>query len=100
MSFAGHIDHSARVIRVITWNKSIRGMHNANDKKDGLDAEDYETHATVLDKLLAWEKKLYDEVKVHFLFCFIWFGMFILYLCLGESMINDRLWWVFFFSSG
>ncbi|RVX19734.1 Nitrate regulatory gene2 protein [Vitis vinifera] len=59
----GHIDHSARVMRVITWNKSIRGMHNADDKKDVFDAEEYETHATVLDKLLAWEKKLYDEVK-------------------------------------
>lgn len=40
-------------------------MHNADDKKDVFDAEEYETHATVLDKLLAWEKKLYDEVKVH-----------------------------------
>ena len=64
-------------MRVITWNKSIRGMHNADDKKDVFDAEEYETHATVLDKLLAWEKKLYDEVKVHFRH-FIWFGMFIL----------------------
>lgn len=53
-------------MRVITWNKSIRGMHNADDKKEAFDAEEYETHATVLDKLLAWEKKLYDEVKVHF----------------------------------
>jgi len=24
-----------------------------------------ETLATVVDKILAWEKKLYDEVKVH-----------------------------------
>jgi len=35
--------------------------------KDDFYAEDQETHATVLDKLLAWEKKLYDEVKVPFL---------------------------------
>lgn len=33
--------------------------------KDDFYAEDQETHATVLDKLLAWEKKLFDEVKVH-----------------------------------
>jgi len=26
--------------------------------------EDNETLATVLDKLMAWEKKLYEEVKV------------------------------------
>jgi hypothetical protein len=63
--FAGHIDHSARVMRVITWNRSFKGEPRAEGGKDELDTEDYETHATVLDKLLAWEKKLYDEVKVH-----------------------------------
>lgn len=62
--FAGHIDHSARVMRVITWNKSFKNIPNADDVKDDFDADEYETHATILDKLLAWEKKLYDEVKV------------------------------------
>ncbi|KAJ4917832.1 hypothetical protein Rs2_03382 [Raphanus sativus] len=60
----GHIDHSARVMRVITWNRSFRGLPNTdNVGKDDFDSEENETHATVLDKLLAWEKKLYDEVK-------------------------------------
>ncbi|KAL2904773.1 Nitrate regulatory gene2 protein [Bienertia sinuspersici] len=59
----GHIDHSARVMRVITWNRSFRGLANADEYKDDFDSEENETHATVLDKLLAWEKKLYDEVK-------------------------------------
>ncbi|GKU87134.1 hypothetical protein SLEP1_g1583 [Rubroshorea leprosula] len=60
----GHIDHSERVMRVITWNRSFRGgMPNGEGGKDDHDSEEYETHATVLDKLLAWEKKLYDEVK-------------------------------------
>ncbi|KAL6514287.1 hypothetical protein OROMI_034350 [Orobanche minor] len=59
----GHIDHAARVMQVITWNKSFRGASNCDGMKDNIDAEDYETHATVLDKLLAWEKKLYEEVK-------------------------------------
>ncbi|XP_022948863.1 nitrate regulatory gene2 protein-like [Cucurbita moschata] len=59
----GHIDHSARVMRVITWNKSFRGISDMDNGKDELYADDQETHATVLDKLLAWEKKLYDEVK-------------------------------------
>ncbi|KAL8113569.1 protein ALTERED PHOSPHATE STARVATION RESPONSE 1-like [Apium graveolens] len=59
----GHIDHAARVMRVITWNKSFRGIPNGEGGKDNYDAEEYETHATVLDKLLAWEKKLYEEVK-------------------------------------
>jgi hypothetical protein len=52
-------------MRVITWNRSFKGEPRAEGGKDELDTEDYETHATVLDKLLAWEKKLYDEVKVH-----------------------------------
>ncbi|KAF2286931.1 hypothetical protein GH714_035688 [Hevea brasiliensis] len=59
----GYVDHSARVMRVITWNRSLRGVPNGEGSKDELDSEDYETHATILDKLLAWEKKLYDEVK-------------------------------------
>ncbi|KAG9139311.1 hypothetical protein Leryth_011309 [Lithospermum erythrorhizon] len=59
----GHIDHAARVMRVITWNKSFRGVPNGEGGIDEYDAEEYETHATVLDKLLAWEKKLYEEVK-------------------------------------
>ncbi|XP_062089388.1 protein ROLLING AND ERECT LEAF 2 [Humulus lupulus] len=59
----GHIDHSARVMRVITWNRSFRGQFNVDDGNDDFDKEENETHASVLDKLLAWEKKLYDEVK-------------------------------------
>lgn len=51
-------------MRVITWNKSFKGMPNQDDVKDDFDSEENETHATVLDKMLAWEKKLYDEVKV------------------------------------
>ena len=67
-------------MRVITWNKSFRGISNGEAGKDDFDSEEYETHATVLDKLLAWEKKLYEEVKVH---CLVFFG----FIC------------VFFFSS-
>lgn len=59
----GHINHSERVMRVITWNKSFKGISNGEGGKDDFDSEEYETHATVLDKLLAWEKKLYEEVK-------------------------------------
>ncbi|KAJ8755929.1 hypothetical protein K2173_024474 [Erythroxylum novogranatense] len=59
----GHIDHSARVMRVITWNRSFKGIPNIDEGKDEFDSEEHETHATVLDKMLAWEKKLYDEVK-------------------------------------
>lgn len=67
----GHIDHSARVMRVITWNRSFRGVSNGDGAKDDFDSEEYETHATVLDKLLAWEKKLYEEVKVRVIFRFL-----------------------------
>ncbi|KAJ0253200.1 Uncharacterized protein HA466_0122670 [Hirschfeldia incana] len=59
----GYVDHSARVMRVITWNKSMRGISNGEGGKDDQESDEHETHATVLDKLLAWEKKLYDEVK-------------------------------------
>ncbi|KAF9615553.1 hypothetical protein IFM89_024401 [Coptis chinensis] len=58
----GHIDHSARLMRVITWNRSIKGLENMNEANDD-DFDAHESLASVLDKLLAWEKKLYDEVK-------------------------------------
>lgn len=52
-------------MRVITWNRSFKaGVLNPDEGKDDFDSEENETHATVLDKMLAWEKKLYDEVKV------------------------------------
>lgn len=51
-------------MRVITWNRSFRGLPNNDDLNDDFDTEEHETHATVLDKLLAWEKKLFEEVKV------------------------------------
>lgn len=81
----GRIDHSAKLLRVITWNRS----HTSED--DGADKDEFETHATVLDKMLAWEKKLYDEVKVKWilvLFFFIFYvnmwdymGKFSSYFC-------------------
>lgn len=40
-------------------------MPNTVEGKDDFDNDEHETHATVLDKMLAWEKKLYDEVKVN-----------------------------------
>lgn len=59
----GHIDHSARVMKIITWNRSFKGMQNGDDGKDDFENDEWETLATVVDKILAWEKKLYDEVK-------------------------------------
>lgn len=59
----GHVDHSARVMRVITWNRSLKGIPHTDEHNDDFNSDDSETHATILDKMLAWEKKLYDEVK-------------------------------------
>nr|GMD41409.1 nitrate regulatory gene2 protein [Ipomoea batatas] len=59
-----NINHAERVMQIITWNKSLRGISNGNGAKDNYaDDDESETHATVLDKLLAWEKKLYEELK-------------------------------------
>ncbi|GJN14296.1 hypothetical protein PR202_gb01100 [Eleusine coracana subsp. coracana] len=38
-------------------------MQNGDDGKDDSENDEWETLATVVDKILAWEKKLYDEVK-------------------------------------
>ena len=49
----------------IFWNLLPLICNGWENGRDDFYAEDQETYATVLDKLLAWEKKLYDEVKVH-----------------------------------
>lgn len=92
--FAGHIDHAARVMQVITWNKSFRGVNNGDGGKDDFDTEEYETHATVLDKLLAWEKKLYEEVKVH---CLL-FGFILCVSALLTLLLWDFKRWLFCYS--
>lgn len=61
--FTDDIDHSARVMHVITWNKSSRGLSKNEDRYDN--SEKHETLAMLLEKMLAWEKKLSDEVKVY-----------------------------------
>lgn len=63
-SFSGNLDYSARIMRVVTWDRSFRETQNIDEVKDDFDSEKHETLGTVLDKLLAWEKKLYNQVKV------------------------------------
>lgn len=60
----GHIDHSSKIMHVITWNHSFKNLPDHDDLNDNFEIDDrFETHAAVLDRMLAWEKKLYDEVK-------------------------------------
>uniref|UniRef100_A0A0D9V1A6 DUF632 domain-containing protein n=1 Tax=Leersia perrieri TaxID=77586 RepID=A0A0D9V1A6_9ORYZ len=59
-----HIDHSTKIMHVITWNRSFKNLPNQDDLGGNFEIDErFETHATVLDRMLAWEKKLYDEVK-------------------------------------
>lgn len=90
--FTGHIDHAARVMRAITWNKSFRGMQNGDGAKDDFGTVEHETHATVLDKLLAWEKKLYDEVKVRQNVSVASMLVQFLHLCLFIMVILFAIW--------
>lgn len=76
-------------MRVITWNKSFRGISNGEAGKDDFDSEEYETHATVLDKLLAWEKKLYEEVKVPCLVIFDFICVFFFFISLCKTCVHE-----------
>lgn len=78
-------------MRVITWNKSFRGISNGEAGKDDFDSEEYETHATVLDKLLAWEKKLYEEVKVPCLVIFDFICVFFFFSSLFVRLVCMKL---------
>ena len=74
-------------------------MQNGDDAKDDFENDEWETLATVVDKILAWEKKLYDEVKVHlipFFFFNSWpMNFYILDWFYGSSiMLPLKLKWL------
>lgn len=75
-------------MRVITWNRSFKGIPNGDGGKDDFDSEEYETHATVLDKLLAWEKKLYEEVKVHCTLAMLFYFSFAIAFSHGRTFFK------------
>lgn len=59
----GHTDHSTRVT---TWKHLFKGDQISNhDDEDNYAPKEKQTHYIILDNILAWEKKLYDEVKVY-----------------------------------
>lgn len=77
-------------MRVITWNRSLKGLSQSETGKNDFDNDEWETHATILDKMLAWEKKLYDEVKVYFVVKFsaiseVYFYIWFIW-CLADCM--------------
>ena len=57
---AESLEHSSRVLRVMSWGRNPQVP--LPDRERTVTEKD--THASTLDKLLAWEKKLHDEVKV------------------------------------
>ena len=75
-------EHSAKVLNAITWHwsKSSRSPFSKSDigssSKYPIDVSNSDfvedcsmisgSHASTLDRLLAWEKNLYEEVKVQF----------------------------------
>jgi hypothetical protein len=58
------------------------------EKDDETCSSEKETHASTLDKLLAWEKKLHEEVKVHRSLWF--FGVMLLFMC-SFSTVSKNL---------
>eukprot|EP00250_Pteridium_aquilinum_P021328 c2508_g1_i1 orf=80-2221(-) len=57
------LDHSTRVLRVMSWGRNPHMPLASHERIDFIHSKEKETHASTLDKLLAWEKKLHDEVK-------------------------------------
>ncbi|KAH7277761.1 hypothetical protein KP509_38G005900 [Ceratopteris richardii] len=57
------LNHSRRVLRVMSWERDSHLPLTNGESLDLFHNTGNETHASTLDKLLAWEKKLHDEVK-------------------------------------
>lgn len=76
------VESGERLAKVVTWNRSISSMSSSSrnplgtaieDRCSGRDCSFVEefamisgSHSSTLDRLYAWERKLYDEVKVSF----------------------------------
>ncbi|KAJ7559019.1 hypothetical protein O6H91_04G066200 [Diphasiastrum complanatum] len=62
----GYYDHSSKVLNAISWGYADNNKPPLASREETEEYEEHqtqETHASTLDKLFAWEKKLYDEVK-------------------------------------
>ena len=80
--FCVNAEHSTKVLNAITWNRSMSSRYPlskydfASSSKYPIDASNSDfvedcsmisgSHASTLDRMLAWDKKLYEEVKVQF----------------------------------
>jgi hypothetical protein len=63
----GHINHSTKIMHVMMWNRSFKNLPDHDDLIDNFEIDErIDTHTVVLDRMLAWDKKLYDEVKIIF----------------------------------
>jgi hypothetical protein len=60
---AESLEHSSRVLRVMSWGRNPQ-VSLPDAEGNPTESSEKDTHASTLDKLLAWEKKLHDEVKV------------------------------------
>lgn len=93
-------------VKYLTWHRTMsspstssRNLMGANSKDD---MEDHTnnlfdnfcmisgSHASTLDRLYAWERKLYDEVKVLYIVCFssTITETFLFWICF--MLINDN----------
>lgn len=59
-NYSGDTNPSMGVLRLFDWNMSSKGQQVASNDYA---AKSVQTHSMILRKILAWEEKLYDEVK-------------------------------------
>ncbi|KAI5055392.1 hypothetical protein GOP47_0028913 [Adiantum capillus-veneris] len=59
---SGIKEHNKKVSHILTWTRSSSGSLLASEEIDVLSSDSINL-ASTLDRLHAWEKKLYDEVK-------------------------------------
>lgn len=79
-------------MKYLTWHRSMSSLSSSSriplgttskEDTDGLNGNIFGgvymnsgSHASTLDRLYAWERKLYDEVKVNFFLLFLLPGCF------------------------
>jgi hypothetical protein len=83
--FNVYAETAQHVSNVVTWKRSVSSLSSSSKSalmtsitKDDVDDSNSDfveefamvsgSHSSTLDRLHAWERKLYDEIKVHF-FC-------------------------------
>lgn len=101
-----HLEPAQTAVKYLTWHRTTSSQSSSSRNPLGLNAKDeaedltgnlFEnfcmisgSHASTLDRLYAWERKLYDEVKVLWFLIIFTASLLLLFACFAWISYESR----------